>query len=62
MFVDQTLKRNKALIDTAFAFHQSGQVLPDSYMIDVDAFVNNAAAILKEAEKHHFRLSVFIFL
>lgn len=56
MFVDQTLKRNKALIDTAFAFHQSGQVLPDSYMIDVDAFVNNAAAILKEAEKHHFRM------
>lgn len=56
MFVEQVLKRNKALADAAFALHQSGQVLPDSYMIDVDAFVSNAAAIVKEAKKHNFRL------
>lgn len=38
MFVEQTRKRNRELVDAAFYFHQSGQLLPDSYLIDVDAF------------------------
>ena len=48
MFVEQTRKRNRELVDAAFYFHQSGQLLPDSYLIDVDAFCENGKKILAE--------------
>lgn len=56
MFVDQTLKRNKALVETAFTLHENGQILPDTYLVDVDAFYANAEKILNEARKQGFRL------
>lgn len=56
MFVEQTRKRNRELVDAAFYFHQSGQLLPDSYLIDVDAFCENGKKILAEAKKHDFRM------
>ncbi|MCI9147888.1 MAG: YhfX family PLP-dependent enzyme [Hungatella sp.] len=49
MFLHQTIKRNKKLIDTAFSLHQRGDILPDSYVIDVDMFLENAGKILKKA-------------
>ena len=36
MFLEQTLKRNPQLIETAVALHQSGQLAPDTYVLDVD--------------------------
>ena len=56
MFVEQTRKRNRELVDAAFYFHQSGRLLPDSYLIDVDAFCENGKKILAEAKKHDFRM------
>ena len=56
MFVEQTLKKNRALIDTAFRLHGSGQILPDSYVVDVDAFCSNGKKILEEAGKHNIKL------
>ncbi len=56
MFVEQTIKRNRALIDTAFRLHGTGQILPDSYVVDVDAFCSNGKKILEEAGKHDIRL------
>ncbi len=56
MFVEQTRKRNRELVDAAFYFHQSGQFLPDSYLIDVDAFCENGKKILAEAKKYDFRM------
>lgn len=56
MFLEQTLKRNQPLIETAFELHKSGQILPDSYVVDVDSFLSNAEKILKEAKKQQFRL------
>lgn len=56
MFVEQVLKRNRALAETAFGLHKSGQILPDSYVVDVDAFCSNAQRILEEAKKHDFKL------
>ena len=44
------------LISTAFTLHQSGTILPDSYLIDVDAFCANGRKILEEARKHNFRM------
>lgn len=56
MFLEQTMKRNKALIETAFRLHKSGLILPDSYVIDVDSFLANAKQLLKEANRHQIRL------
>ena len=56
MFVEQTIKRNRALIDAAFRLHGTGQILPDSYVVDVDAFCSNGQKILEEARKHHIKL------
>ena len=56
MFAEQTRKRNRGLISTAFTLHQSGTILPDSYLIDVDAFCANGRKILEEARKHNFRM------
>ena len=56
MFLNQTMKRNKALVETAFELHRSGQILPDSYVIDVDSFLANAKLMLAEANRHHFKL------
>lgn len=56
MFLEKTMLRNPALIDAGFSFHQRGEVLPDSYLIDVDTFVDNARKILEEAKKQDIRL------
>lgn len=49
MFLHQTIRRNEKLVETAFWLHQKGRILPDSYVIDVDMFLENAAKILKKA-------------
>lgn len=42
MFVKQILERNPELVQAAFELHTKGRLLPDSYIIDVDAFCANA--------------------
>lgn len=56
MFLEQTLKRNPELIKASFELHQSGQIQPDSYVIDVDTFLDNASLMLKEAKEKEIRL------
>ena len=53
----ETLKRrNQRLINSAFQLHQEGYVTPDSYIIDVDIFLENAEKILNEAKKFGIKL------
>lgn len=56
MFVEQTVKRNRELIKAAFSLHQSGQLMPDSYLVDVDSLLDNAKKILDGAKKHQIKL------
>lgn len=56
MFVEQTVKRNRKLVETAFALHQSGQIMPDSYLIDMDVLIDNAKKILEAAKERNIRL------
>ncbi|WP_313180297.1 alanine racemase [Lacrimispora sp.] len=56
MFLEQTLKRNPELIKASFELHQSGLIQPDSYVIDVDTFLDNASFMLKEAKEKEIRL------
>lgn len=49
-------KRNPNLIDTAIQLHQSGEIQPDTYILDVDAILKNARLILKEADRQGVEL------
>ena len=56
MFLDQTIRRNPQLVETAFMLHQEGKILPDSYLVDVDVFLENARRLLQKAGQNHIRL------
>ena len=56
MFLETLKHRNPNLIKTAFELHQKGLVMPDSYIIDVDTFLDNAAKILKKAKEYNIKL------
>lgn len=56
MFMKQTMQKNKKLIDAAFYLHNSGEIQPDSYLIDVDTLFQNAAVIASEAKKKNIKL------
>jgi len=46
LFTETLKNRNWKLINTAFQLHQEGCIMPDSYIIDVDIFLENAKKIL----------------
>lgn len=56
MFVNQLRKKNPALLNTAFELHQTGRVSPDSYIIDVDTFLENARNIAETGKAYGIRL------
>ncbi len=56
MFIHQLIDKNENLIKAAFALHQDGRVLPDSYLIDVDMFLKNAEKILHKAKEYKIKL------
>lgn len=56
MFLNRTMERNQELIRYAIELHQAGEILPDTYVIDSDAIVDNAAIMLKEAKKYNIQL------
>lgn len=56
MFLKQVIDRNQKLVNCAIDLHQKGMIQPDSYVIDVDTFLDNAYKILKCAKKNHIEL------
>lgn len=56
MFLNALEKQNPALIDAAIALWQRGEILPDTYVIDVDQVLENARALLAEAARCNIRL------
>ncbi len=56
MFLNAILKRNTALVDAAFEFHQKGIIEPDTYILDLDAIIENGSLIKKEADKYNIKL------
>ena len=56
MFLAQTIKKNPALLQEAFALHRSGRILPDTYLIDMDTLLINAEKILNESKKYGIKL------
>lgn len=56
MFLEKTIRRNPALIKTSFDLHQSGQIMPDTYVIDLDTLLENAKNIIQSAKKHDLKM------
>lgn len=56
MFLDVTKRRNPQLIKTGVTFHQSGEIPPNTYIIDVDILKENTKMMAKTANDHHFNL------
>lgn len=49
MFLDVVKRRNPQLIDTAITLHQTGQILPNTYVLDLDAIRDNANLMAETA-------------
>lgn len=56
LFLKRLLDTNKAFVDTSLDLYKKGLILPDSYCIDVDMFLENAKNILNEAKKYNINL------
>ncbi len=44
-------QENPALIDAGIHLHQSGQILPDTYVLDLDTIISNGAIMLERSKK-----------
>ena len=51
MFLDVTRRRNPKLVETAKTLHKQGQILPNTYVLDLDAIMGNASLLKDCAEK-----------
>lgn len=56
MFTKQLKNKNPKLIEAAYQLYESGLVLPDSFLVDVDQLMANAKAMLAEANKYDIEL------
>ncbi|MBG9588221.1 YhfX family PLP-dependent enzyme [Cytobacillus firmus] len=56
MFLDVTKRRNPKLIQSGVTLHQSGQIPPNTYVIDLDILGENVAALAETAKIHDFTL------
>ncbi|WDV44385.1 YhfX family PLP-dependent enzyme [Clostridiaceae bacterium M8S5] len=56
MFVDLMLKKNPSLIKAGVNMHQNGEIMPNTYLIDVDAVRHNARCLVKSAKENNINL------
>jgi predicted amino acid racemase len=58
LFLDLTLRRNPELLDFAFYLHQNGKILPDTYVIDLDAVLQNGRYMIDEGNRNGLELYI----
>lgn len=51
MFINGLVRRNPDLVRTAVELHQSGDLPPSTYVIDLDVLYENAVALCREARR-----------
>ncbi len=60
MFLDVTSRRNPRLLDAAVMLHQTGQILPDTYVLDLDTIEHNVK--INVSISVHYPKSLFLSL
>jgi predicted amino acid racemase len=56
MFLERTKRQNPALIRAAVSLHQAGEIPPNTFVFDADAFARNGALLRAAAEQAGLRL------
>lgn len=56
MFLEKLQKNNPELLEFAFKAQQTGLVLPDTYLLDLDAIAANGKAMVDRANKNGIKL------
>jgi len=56
MFLQKVIEKDSELINTVFAYHQRGLILPDTYVVDMDSLLSNARIIKNRADQEHIDL------
>lgn len=56
MFLNKLQENNERLLHCAFALHQSGEILPDTYVLDLDAIKENASLMVNKANELNIEL------
>lgn len=56
MFLDVALERNPELVQASVDLHRSGEILPNTYVLDLDAVEANARLLAERARKHNVEL------
>lgn len=56
MFLKKVLECNRPLVEFALHSHRSGTLLPDTYLLDLDAILENALLLLEAGRKNGVKL------
>jgi predicted amino acid racemase len=56
VFLNVTKRRNPKLIQAGVTLHQSGEIPPNTYVIDLDILQENVEALARAAGEHDFQL------
>lgn len=58
MFLRTLLNENRRLAEAMFTLHRSGELLPNTFVIDVDTVLDNARAMKEEADREKLELYI----
>lgn len=56
MFLNAVLERNRALVEAATELHRSGEILPNTYVLDLDTVEENARLLARDARRRGIEL------
>ena len=56
MFLNKLKENNEKLLHYAFNLHHNGEILPDTYVLDLDAIKENASLMVKKANELNIEL------
>ncbi len=52
MFLKSLVAKNPRFLESVVQLHQAGRILPNSYVIDLDALQHNTRHLMAEAKQH----------
>lgn len=58
MFLSALKKQNQRLIESALILWKKGDILPDTYVIDLDKVIENGKKLIEAANKYHLSLYI----
>ena len=56
MFVEKLLENNPKLIEASLSLYKQGLIMPNTYVLDYDAFMDNGKAMLEVAKDNNIKL------